>query len=92
MKSLKPQIKLSVLMLALLGVTACGYSAGKSNGYYYSGNYYSKSNYEPPISKPADNYQSRSQQSQQQLHRLVHLEHTKLSCQVLVQPITISLM
>ena len=66
MKSLKPQIKLSVLMLALLGVTACGYSSGKSNGYYYSGNYYSKSNYEPPISKPADNYQSRSQQSQQQ--------------------------
>ena len=65
MKSLKPQIKLSVLMLALLGVTACGYSSGKSNGYYYSGNYYSKSNYEPPISKP-DNYQSRSQQSQQQ--------------------------
>ena len=66
MKSLKPQIKLSILMLALLGVTACNGSTGK-NSYYYNGRSYEKTYSENnPISKPADNYQSRSQYSQQQ--------------------------
>ena len=65
MKSIKPQIKLSILMLALLGVTACGYSAGKSNGYYYSGYSYNKTSNYTPSSKQADNYQSQSQPQQQ---------------------------
>ena len=62
MKSLKPQLKVSMFALALLSVTACGYSGKSGGGYYYSGHSYEQTySYNNPISKPADNNQSKSQ-------------------------------
>ena len=70
MKSLKPQIKLSILALALVSITACGYSgnAKSGGGYYYSGYSYERSSYNNPIpsrSADAGYNQSKSQSSQQ---------------------------
>ena len=70
MKSLKPQIKLSILALALVSITACGYSgnAKSGGGYYYSGYSYERSSYNNPVpsrSADAGYNQSKSQSSQQ---------------------------
>ena len=61
MKSLKPQLKLSMFALVLLSITACGYAGKSGGGYYYSGYSYPKSSYSPAISRSADNNQSKSQ-------------------------------
>ena len=56
MKSLKPQIKLSTFLLALISLSACSMSdAASGGGYYYNGkSYYNPTDDYAPSAKPAD--------------------------------------
>jgi len=62
MKSLKPQLKLSLFVLTLLSVTACG-----NSGYYYNGRSYS-----PHVNEDNSNYSYHNEGSKQSPEQTIH--------------------